>query len=90
MQNKNTIPRSGDQISRRQLLQDIERAICQGQCHGLMDVLDIIRAAPAANEEPAESCSTCNDNRPYCPTDCPTQFVTRAKVRQNRRQARPA
>ena len=80
MQNRNTTPRNGDQISRTGLLQDIERAIYEGKCSGLLDVLEIIRQTPAANETPAANCSTCNDNRPYCPTDCPTQFVTRAKA----------
>lgn len=84
MQKNKTTPQSGHLISRPTLLADIENAIYYGQCHGLLDVLDIIRAAPAANEEPAENCSTCNDNRPYCPTDCPTQFVTRAKTKQDR------
>ena len=84
MQNKNTTPQSGRLISRPTLLADIENAIYYGQCHGLLDVLDIIRAAPAAGEESAENCSTCNDNRPYCPTDCPTQFVTRAKTKPDR------
>lgn len=84
MQNKSTEPQTGDQISRSRLLQDIELAVSQGRCSGLLDVLAIIRQAPAAAEEPAENCGTCNDNRPYCPTDCPAQFVTRAKVRQNR------
>ncbi len=84
MQNKSTTSQTGDQISRSRLLQDIERAIHKGRCNGLLDVLAIIRQAPAATEEPDESCSTCNNNRPYCPTDCPAQFVTRAKANKNR------
>lgn len=84
MQNKSTTSQTGDQISRGQLLLDIENAIYYGQCHGLLDVLQIIRQAPAANEEPAENCSACNDNRPYCPTDCPTPYMTRAKASQDR------
>lgn len=77
MEYKITTAQNGDQISRARLLQDIERAVNLGKCSGLMDVLDIIRAAPTATEGPTESCTACNDNRPYCPTDCPTQLVTR-------------
>lgn len=84
MQNKSTTPQTGDQISRIRLLQDIERAIYEGRCSGLLDVLEIIRQAPAANETTAENCSTCNDNRPYCPTDCPTPYMTRAKASPGR------
>ena len=80
MVNKSVTHRSGDLISRDALLQEINAAVYYGQCYGLMDVLDIIHSAPAVNCETAENCGTCNDKRPYCPTDCPTAYVTRAKI----------